>query len=89
MATHKSEVRRLGVQLVQAERELDLGFAGRNIDASQLSALVRRIGELQTAIRDSHLQTHLAQTALLAPEQIARYNVLRGYSAGVTNGRQP
>ncbi|MEO6623749.1 MAG: periplasmic heavy metal sensor [Burkholderiaceae bacterium] len=89
MTTHKNEVRRLGEQLVQAEQELDVGFARRSIDAPQLSALVRRIGQLQSAIRESHLQTHLTQTALLSPEQIAQYNVLRGYSAGTTSGRRP
>lgn len=40
----------------------------------------RRIGELQAQIRDSHLQTHLKQTALLNQEQIAAYASLRGYT---------
>jgi hypothetical protein len=47
---------------------------------------MQRIGALQAAIRNAHLQTHLTQTALLTPAQIARYNQLRGYgTAGVTH----
>lgn len=86
MATHKEEARALGRQLVEAERELDQAFASRQIDAASLSARMQRIGALQAAIRNAHLQTHLTQTALLTPAQIARYNQLRGYgTAGVTH----
>ena len=82
MATHKAEVRALGMQLVDAEGQLDKGFANHSLDSAQLSELVKRIGDLQTAIRASHLQTHLTQTALLSREQIDRYNTLRGYKTG-------
>jgi hypothetical protein len=37
---------------------------------------------LQAAVRDAHLQTHLKQTALLTPTQIAQYDKLRGYGSG-------
>lgn len=86
MAAHKEEARALGRQLVEAERELDQAFATRQIDAPSLSARLQRIGALQAAIRDTHLQTHLKQTALLTPAQVARYNQLRGYAtAGATH----
>jgi Spy/CpxP family protein refolding chaperone len=80
MAKHKDEVRQLGAQLVQAETELDAAFASRQLQPSELTQLTQRIGQLQAAVRASHLQTHLAQTALLQPEQIAHYNELRGYT---------
>lgn len=80
MTTHKDEVRTLGRQLVEAERELDQAFATRRIDAASLTAQLQRIGALQAAIRDAHLQTHLKQTALLTPAQIAQYDQLRGYA---------
>ncbi len=79
MATHKDEVRALGRQLVEAERELDQAFASRQIDSPSLTARMQRIGALQAAIRDAHLQTHLRQTALLTTAQVAQYNQLRGY----------
>ncbi len=77
---HKAEVRRLGVELVDTERKLDTAFANKSITPELLANTTRRIGELQAQIRDSHLQTHLKQTALLSNEQIASYASLRGYT---------
>lgn len=80
MTRHKAEARELGAQLVEAERTLDLAFSSRQIDAARLAAHTDRIGRLQALLRKSHLETHLQQTALLRPEQIARYAQLRGYT---------
>jgi Spy/CpxP family protein refolding chaperone len=85
MHSHKDEARKLGRQLVDAERELDQAFATGQIDAASLTARLQRIGALQAAVRDSHLQTHLKQTALLTPAQIAQYNQLRGYASGAAS----
>ena len=79
MTRHKAEARDLGAQLVEAERALDQAFSSRQIDAARLTAHTDRIGQLQALLRKSHLETHLQQTALLKPEQIARYSQLRGY----------
>lgn len=79
LAKHKAEARALGAQLVQAERELDFAFSARQIDAAQLAAYTQRIGQLQAALRTSHLQTHLQQTGFLTPQQVSRYAQLRGY----------
>ncbi|WP_431094526.1 Spy/CpxP family protein refolding chaperone [Polaromonas aquatica] len=81
LARHKAEARALGAQLVQAERELDTAFAARRIDAETLAGHTQRIGQLQAALRASHLKTHLQQTQLLTSEQVARYALLRGYTA--------
>ena len=79
LTQHKAQVRQLGAQLVEAERAMNQAFASGNLSAPQLSAMMQRIGTVQTAIRESHLQAHLAQTALLSPSQITQYSVLRGY----------
>jgi Spy/CpxP family protein refolding chaperone len=81
MMTHKDEVRRLGADLVQVERALDQAFVKRSIDQTSLKAMTQRIGELQAAIRESHLRTHLLQTAILTSKQVAQYNTLRGYDS--------
>ena len=81
IARHKAQVRELGAKLVEAERALDRAFAAGTINATELSALLQRIGTAQTAVRESHLQTHLAQTALLSPAQVKQYSVLRGYGS--------
>ena len=79
MARHKDKARALGAQIVEAERVLDTAFASQQLDAARITLLTQNIGTLQAALRAEHLQTHLEQTALLNPHQIASYQKLRGY----------
>lgn len=76
----------LGTQLVAREQELDHRFAERHIDAAVLQSLLEEIGDLNARLRYTHLQAHLAQTALLSPEQVQRYNRLRGYQHPMDGG---
>jgi Spy/CpxP family protein refolding chaperone len=71
----------LGAQIIAAERDLDRAFAERSVDADYLRRQVERIAALQGELRANHLETHLAQRTILTPEQIDRYNALRGYCA--------
>lgn len=80
MASHKAQARVLGSQLVEAERALDMAFVSKTADAASVAALTQRIGAVQAQLRAEHLQTHLTQTAMLSTEQIASYQVMRGYS---------
>lgn len=88
MAQHKATARALGSQLVNAERTLDTAFAQKQIDPQRLAELTQRIGQLQANLRAEHLQTHLQQTALLQPQQIARYQSLRGYDKSAGHAHQ-
>jgi Spy/CpxP family protein refolding chaperone len=81
MQEHQAEARALGAQVVDAERELDRAFAGRQLDEKEVDRLTARIGQLQARLRAAHLRTHLKQSALLTPAQVARYQQLRGYAA--------
>jgi len=81
LSRHKAEARRLGAELIEAERALDQAFAGRQIDTGTVQRLTLAAGEKQARLRAEHLRTHLAQTALLTPQQIERYNSLRGYAS--------
>ena len=81
LLTHKVEVRNLGKELVESERELDNLFATRAIDATALDRQLAVIASRQTAVRASHLRTHLAQTALMTRAQIEKYAALRGYGS--------
>jgi hypothetical protein len=76
---HKAEVRRLGVRLLEAERELDALFRDRRATEADIRQCTQAIANLQAEIRASHLSTHLKQTELLTVVQVDRYNVLRGY----------
>jgi len=69
-----------GKQLVEEERRLDQLFASGTIRADSLSVALKSIGSLQAKIRQTHLETHLAQVSILNAEQVALYNQLRGYS---------
>lgn len=80
MQRHKAEARALGAQLVDAERRLDAAFRAKQVSAGEVDRMTKEIGQLQASIRASHLQTHLAQTALLSADQVAAYNRLRGYT---------
>jgi Heavy-metal resistance len=79
MQTHKREVRGLGAELVDAERRLDDAFKTGKTTPEEIARLTQHIGRLQATVRNAHLQTHLAQTALLDASQIESYQVLRGY----------
>ena len=78
----QAEAQRLGRALVEAEAQIDRGFAARSIDAASLTETLARIGALQAGLRGVHLRAHLAQVEILLPAQIASYDRLRGYTAG-------
>ncbi len=81
LAEHKARARELGGRVIDAERALEALFAERQADAATVDAASRRVGEQHAALRAEHLKTHLEQTALLSPKQIAHYQRLRGYDA--------
>ena len=87
MSAHKSRARVLGLELIAAERALDDAFRTRRIDDAALARLTSDIGRLQAQLREEHLRTHLAQTALLDARQVERYPVLRGYVSAGTGPR--
>lgn len=78
---------RVGQQVIDAERELDVLFASRQVTRERLAAQLDRIGALQAQLRAVHLDAHLEQSLILTPEQASRYAVLRGYSGEA--GTQP
>src|SRR5262249_44302353 len=69
----------IGRQIGKEERPLDRAFANAGIEPATLRSQVGAMATLQGELRAAHLEAHLAQHALLTPEQITRYNMLRGY----------
>ena len=69
----------LGDELIAQEQALDQLFAKGDITPDQLTAATAAIAELQGRLRTVHLSAHLETRALLNPDQIARYQQLRGY----------
>jgi hypothetical protein len=75
------EAIRLGNLLIAKERELDRLFANNEIDAPTLQRVVQAIAQLQDELRITHLQAHLDMKHILSSDQVALYDVLRGYRA--------
>ncbi len=86
MHEHKERARRLGAEVVAAERALDQLFRDRRADATAVASGAERIGLLQAQLRAEHLNTHLLQTALLSTDQARRYTELRGYAGATPSG---
>lgn len=68
-----------GEEFVSAERDLDRLFANKVATPQQLTEALARVAQAQSRLRGSHLYAHLAQVRILTPEQVAKYNNLRGY----------
>lgn len=74
------EAKKLGRLIVEKEKELDGLFAGGKIDDGGLRALVGEIARLQGELRVAHLRRHLEMKRILTPQQVERYDELRGYA---------
>lgn len=82
-ASMVSDASASGRLLIAEERKLDQLFATKAMTPELLARALAEIGALQAKVRAVHLQAHLAQVAILTPEQNRRYAQLRGYeSAG-------
>jgi hypothetical protein len=75
----KAEAIPLGTTLISQERTLNDDFARRTVTLASLDTATQQIGATQAALRATHLKYHLATVAILTPEQVGRYNELRGY----------
>lgn len=80
MDEHKERARRLGAEVVAAERALDRLFVEQRADAGAVASAAERVGLMQARLRAEHLNTHLLQTAVLSADQVRRYSELRGYT---------
>lgn len=80
VAAMRGEAVALGEKLIAAEAALDRQFAERTVTPASLGSATREIGLAQGALRAVHLNYHLAVMDVLTPDQVRRYNELRGYA---------
>jgi len=73
--------RPLGMEIIGRERELQRQFVAGTISESKLAGETEAIGQLQGRLRSIHLAAHIEAKRVLTPQQIARYNELRGYAS--------
>lgn len=76
----KEQAVALGQKIVGAESLLSQSFADKTISEESLQTQLDELTNLYSQLRQVHLQAHLAVTPLLSNEQLAQYQVLRGYT---------
>lgn len=69
-----------GERLIVAETALEAAFAQGSVDEAALRLLLKEAESARTELRFIHLSQHYKTVQFLKPEQIKRYNVLRGYA---------
>ena len=69
-----------GERLIVAESELENAFAKGAVDEASLRRLLAEAESVRTELRFIHLSQHYKTVQFLKPEQIKRYNILRGYA---------
>lgn len=69
-----------GERLIAAEKALEAAFATAKVDESSLRRLLADAESARSELRFIHLSQHYKTVQFLKPEQIKRYNILRGYA---------
>ncbi len=69
-----------GELLIVREEALERAFRNASVTDRSLQVMLSEIGQARTALRHVHLAAHLKTLPLLTGDQIARYNILRGYA---------
>jgi len=77
----------LGERLLVAESLLDQEFEQGWVSSESLELALSEIGKLRAQLRYVHLEAHLRQKQLLTPEQIKRYDEVRGYHGAAHDHR--
>lgn len=89
----QSEAVVAGARLIEAEEAIEAAFRAGDLDDERLRALIAQAEAARAELRLIHLSRHLSTPPLLSADQIARYNILRGYGsdpcANVPDGHNP
>lgn len=76
-----SEAIVLGEQIISIEQQIDDKFKDGSITEEYLASNVEESADIYGNLRNVHLQAHLEMMDILTPEQVNRYNELRGYTS--------
>ena len=78
----RSEAIELGEKIIDIENEIDDAFTGKTITNTFLQEKVKESADLYGQLRVVHLKYHLSMVEILTPQQVEKYNELRGYTSG-------
>ena len=70
----------IGEELIERETTVADAHAKRSIIGELLRESIFESSKLYGQLRLTHLETHLSMVEILTPDQVNRYNNLRGYS---------
>lgn len=82
----RAEAKTLGQRYLDAEQAVDGLFREGVADREGLQAALLEAAHLRMALRQAHLNAHLAVTPLLTQQQRHAYAMLRGYGDGQHKG---
>jgi Spy/CpxP family protein refolding chaperone len=75
----QTEAKALGEQVISREYELDRLFKDGKASPASIEEATAKAAQVQGQLRASHLKYHLNTKDVLTPQQVAKYNQLRGY----------
>jgi hypothetical protein len=75
-----AEARGLGADILAAEQALNVAFEEGAVSEEFVASRLEQLGALYGRLRSVHMRAHVAVRRLLTPEQVVKYNQLRGYS---------
>ena len=78
----RAEAKALGADYVEAERHLSRMFDAGHANPALLDKMLSESSDILANLRSVHLSAHLQVKPLLTPDQIAKYDTLRGYGSG-------
>ena len=81
-AQMQAEARAAGTRFIAAEAAIEAAFRERSLTPDRLRELIAASAAARAQLRFVHLARHLETLPVLTPEQIDRYNTLRGYGVG-------
>jgi hypothetical protein len=73
------EAKALGAQVISREYEPDHLFKDRKASPASIEEATAKVAQVQGQLRAAHLKYHLNTKDMLTPQQVAKYNQLRGY----------
>ena len=68
-----------GTVYLAAQEALEADFRAGRLTTEVLQVRVTDVARLRGGLEGAHLSAHLATAAVLSADQVARYNILRGY----------
>jgi Spy/CpxP family protein refolding chaperone len=75
-----TKARALGASIVEKEIALEGMYSKGAATPAETRTVVDEIARLQADLRYTHLTAHISMRSVLSPDQVAKYDELRGYS---------